>query len=130
MPRASYPSDLSDQEWELIAHCFDRPDPRGNPGKFEKREVVNAILYVLKGGIPWRMMPHDFPPWDTVYDHFRRWNDRGVWALALAYLNKKARQKQGRTQTPSYALIDSQSTKTIYASYERGTDGGKKGQRS
>jgi putative transposase len=130
MPRISYPSDLSDQEWALMAPYFDRPDPRGNPGKFEKREIVNAILYVLKGGITWRMMPHDFPPWDTVYDHFRRWNERGVWEKALADLNKVARSKQKRTPTPSYALVDSQSTKTVYASDERGIDGGKKGQRS
>jgi putative transposase len=130
MPRRKYPSDLSDQQWDLIAHFFDRPDPRGNPGKFEKREIVNAILYVLKGGISWRMMPHDFPPWDTVYDHFRRWNDRGVWEQALADLNKKARRKQGKEQTPSYCLIDSQSVKTVYASDERGIDGGKKGQRA
>ncbi len=56
-----YPSDLTDPEWALIAGFFDRPDPRGNPGKYAKREVVNAILYVVKGGIPWRMLPLDFP---------------------------------------------------------------------
>jgi putative transposase len=67
-----YPSDLTDKEWELLAPFFQRSDPRGNPGKFAKRDIVNAILYVTKGGIQWRMMPKDFPPWDTVYDHFRR----------------------------------------------------------
>ena len=61
-----YPSDLTDPEWALIAGFFDRPDPRGNPGKYAKREVVKAILYVVKGGIPWRMLPLDFPPWDPV----------------------------------------------------------------
>ena len=73
-----YPSDLTDSEWAQIAGFFERPDPRGNRGKYEKRDVVNAILYVVKGGIPWRMLPLDFPPWDTVYDHYRRWNQRGV----------------------------------------------------
>ena len=125
-----YPSDLTDEEWALIAPFFDRPDPRGNPGTYEKRDVVNAILYVLKGGIQWRMMPLDFPPWDTVYDHFRRWNKRGVWEQALDFLNEQARQKQDKTQQPTYALLDSQSVKTQYASEDRGTEGGKKGQRT
>ncbi len=91
--------------------------------------MVNAIFYVLKGGIPWRMMPLDFPPWDTVYDHFRRWNKRGVWEQALDVLHAQARSKQGKKPQPTYALLDSQSVKTQYASQDRGTDGGKKGQR-
>ena len=90
----------------------------------------SGLLYVLKGGIQWRMMPLDFPPWDTVYDHFRRWNKRGVWEQALDFLNEQARQKQDKTQQPTYALLDSQSVKTQYASEDRGTDGGKKGQRT
>lgn len=121
-----YPSDLSDEEWELLAPFFQRPDPRGNPGKYAKRDIVNAILYVTKGGIQWRMLPHDFPPWDTVYDHFRRLNKRGVWEQVLDSLNRLHRQRQGRTPEPSYAIIDSQSIKTQYASEERGIDGGKK----
>ena len=91
-----YPSDVTDAEWALLAEFFDRPDPRGNPGKYEKREVVNAIFYVVKGGIPGRMLPLDFPPWDTVYDHYRRWNQRGVWQQALDTLNERARTKQGK----------------------------------
>ena len=78
-----YPSDLSNEEWELLSPFFQRPDPRGNPGKYAKRDIVNAILYVSKGGIQWRMMPNDFPPWDTVYNHFRRLNKRGVWEQVL-----------------------------------------------
>ena len=123
-----YPSDLTDPEWALIAGFFARPDPRGNPGKYAKRDVVNAILYVVKGGIPWRMLPLDFPPWDTVYDHYRRWNQRGVWEHALDALNEHARHQQGRAKHPTYALIDSQSIKTQYASEDRGFDGGKKDQ--
>ena len=121
-----YPSDLSDEEWALLAPFFQRPDPRGNPGKYANRAIVNAMLYVTKGGIQWRMMPTDFPPWDTVYDHFRRLNKRGVWEQALDALNACHRQGQGRTPEPSYAIIDSQSVKTQYASIERGIDGGKK----
>lgn len=119
---------MTDPEWALIAGFFACPDPRGNPGKYAKRDVVNAILYVVKGGIPWRMLPLDFPPWDTVYDPYRRWNQRGVWEHALDALNEHARHQQGRAKHPTYALIDSQSVKTQYASEDRGFDGGKKDQ--
>ena len=98
----------------------------GQPGKYANRAIVNAMLYVTKGGIQWRMMPTDFPPWDTVYDHFRRLNKRGVWEQALDALNACHRQGQGRTPEPSYAIIDSQSVKTQYARNERGIDGGNK----
>ena len=121
-----YPSDVTDAEWALLAPFFARPDPRGNPGQYAKRDVVNAIFYVVKGGIPWRLLPLDFPPWDTVYDHYRRWNQRGVWEQALDALNEQARQKQGKHKHPTYALVDSQSVKTQYASQDRGIDGGKK----
>ena len=121
-----YPSDVTDAEWVLLAPFFARPDPRGNPGRYAKRDVVHAIFYVVKGGIPWRMLPLDFPPWDTVYDHYRRWNQRGVWEQALDALNAQARQKQGKQEHPTYVLVDSQSVKTQYASQDRGMDGGKK----
>ena len=121
-----YPSDLTDAEWTLIEPFFQRPDPRGNSGKYAKRAIINAILYVVQGGIQWRMLPKDFPPWDTVYDHFRRLNQRGVWQQALDALNQRSRRRQGKINHPSYAIIDSQSVKTQYASDERGYDGGKK----
>lgn len=78
-----YPSDLTDDEWEKTKHFFERPDPRGNKGLHEKRIIVNAIFYVVKGGIQWRMMPNDLPPWETVYDHFRRLCKRGAWEHVL-----------------------------------------------
>jgi putative transposase len=87
---------------------------------------VNAILYVVKGGIQWRLMPNDFPPWQTVYDHFSRWSKRGVWEKCLDKLTVIRRQKTGRCAVPSYGIIDAQSVKTQYASEERGIDGGKK----
>lgn len=125
-----YPSDLTDQEWALIEPFFRRPDPRGNRGKYAKRAIVNAILYVVQGGIQWRMLPKDFPPWDTVYNHFRRLNQRGVWQQALDALTQQSRRRQGKFMHPSYAIIDSQSVKTQYASDARGIDGGKKNQRA
>jgi len=121
-----YPSDLSDQEWELIAHHFEPKDRRGSGHIHSKKRVVDAILYVVKGGISWRMLPHDFPPWKTVYDHFRNWNQRGVWEAALDELNALHRKKKGRKEGPSYGIVDSQSVKTQYASEARGFDGHKK----
>jgi putative transposase len=121
-----YPSDLSDAEWDLIALDFQPKTKRGRPRSHEQKSIVDAILYVLKGGIPWRLMPHDLPPWQTVYDHFSRWNKLGVWETALDRINQLARIKVGRSAKPSYGIIDAQSVKTQYASEERGIDGGKK----
>jgi putative transposase len=121
-----YPSDLTDQEWEGIKHFFERPDPRGNKGYHDKRTIVNAIFYVIKGGIQWRMLPNDFPPWETVYNHFYRLCKRGIWENVLDFLNTKHRKKEKREANPSYAIVDSQSVKTIYDSEEIGFDGGKK----
>ena len=89
-----YPSDLSDEEWELICHHFEPKDRRGSSHKHPRKLIVDAILYVVKGGIPWRLMPKDFPHWKTVYDHFRNWNQRGVWEAALDQLNQIHRKKK------------------------------------
>jgi putative transposase len=121
-----YPSDLTKRQWKAIEHYFERPDPRGARSVHSKYAIMNAILYVLRGGIPWRMMPNDLPPWKTVYDHYRRLCERGLWEQILEDLNKKARISVGKKALPSYALIDSQSTKTQYRGDEKGYDGGKK----
>lgn len=124
-----YPSDVTDQEWRLIEPYFQRPDPRGQRTLHAYRTTVNAILYVIRGGIQWRMLPHDFPPWTAVYAHFRRWSQRGVWEAALQHINRQSRTEQGRDWGPTYGIIDSQSVKTQYAGEARGYDGGKKNQR-
>lgn len=121
-----YDSDLSDEEWAIIEHHFKPKDQRGNAHKHPKKLIVDAILYVVKGGITWRLLPNDFPPWKTVYDRFRRWNKKETWTAALHELTQLHRQKEGRKPTPSYGIIDSQSVKTQYDSEERGIDGHKK----
>ena len=80
----------------------------------------NAILYVLKSGCQWRMLPHDFTPWQTVYDYYRRWNQREFWQAILDSLNTRTRVKQGKKPSPSDTIVDSQSVKTQYDCKELG----------
>ncbi len=87
---------------------------------------MNAIFYLDKAGCHWRLLPKDFPPWQTVYDHWRRWNQRGVWERALDPLNAAHRKKTAGRATPSYGLVDSQGVKVAYASEGRGYDGNQK----
>ncbi len=95
--------------------------------KYTRREIVNGILYVLRSGCPWRLLPHDLPAWGTVYDYFRVWQKQGIWEQVLVALRKRMRQKQGRDEEPSAAVIDSQSIKTsAVRGSEKGIDMGKK----
>lgn len=121
-----YPSDLTDEQWNLIEHYFERPDPRGAESKHSKRTIVNAIIYVIRTGMQWRMLPNDLPPWQTVYDHFNRLRARGIWDQVLIDLTKHFRLEMSRNPNPSYGIIDSQSVKSQYRGNKRGFDGGKK----
>lgn len=121
-----YPSDLTDKEWLLLNKYFDQKRVFGRPLKHSRRRIVNAVFYVTKSGCQWRMLPKDFPPWQTVYDYFKQWCVAGIWEEVLDVLNQQHRLKRGRQALPSYGIIDSQSTKTQYNSDERGIDGGKK----
>jgi len=118
----NYPSDLTDKEWAIIEPYF----PVGNKSEHHKRSLVEAVLYIKDNGCKWRALPHDYPPHDTVWSFFRRARDNGVWERVMDALVSKTRVKAGRHANPSYGIIDSQSAKTIYASDERGIDGGKK----
>ena len=122
-----YPSDLKEKEWLLIKQYFEQKNIIGRPLKHNRCDIINAIFYITKSGCQWRMLPQDYPPWQTVYDYFKKWCVSGTWEAVLDILNKKDRRKQGRQATPSYGIIDSQSTKTQYNSDEKGIDGGKKG---
>jgi transposase len=118
----NYPSDLSDAQWALIEPLI----PVGNKSEWHKRSLVNAALYIAKTGCPWEYLPHDYPPHDTVWTFFRRARDSGLWERLMDAMVKKARISAGRKESPTYGIIDSQSTKTVSASQERGIDGGKK----
>lgn len=121
-----YPSNLRDLEWQKVERFFTRKSEFGRPITYSRRSIVNAIFYVTKSGCQWRMLPKDFPNWTTVYYYFQKWCREGVWEKVLDCLNKQDRLRKGRKAWPSYAILDSQSSKTQYNSDERGIDGGKK----
>ena len=112
MDRKPYPSDLTDEEWALLEPLIPPAKPGGRPRRWEMREILNAIFYVLRSGCAWRMLPHDFPPWQTVYDYFWKWRKRGIWEGLNHVLRERVRSAAGREVTPSAAIIDSQSIKT------------------
>jgi putative transposase len=112
MKRKRYPTDLTDAQWEKLRPLLEKArDPRGRPRKYALREIVNALLYVLRGGISWRAMPHDFPPWESVYDHFRRWRKSSTLEQIHEVLREETRVKQGRKKSPTAAVLDTQSVK-------------------
>ena len=112
MERKPYPSDLTDAQWAMLAPYIPTPLSGGRPPEHARREIVNAILYVLRTGCGWAYLPHDFPNWKTVYDYFRQWRDSGVWEQANALLTQRSRGAQGREATPSLGIIDTQSAQT------------------
>ena len=112
MTRKPYPSDLSDREWQLLEPLLPPPKPGGRPIKYSRREVFNAIRYVLRTGCAWRMLPNDLPPWRTVFHYFRTWRRDGTWERVHSALRDRVRVAEGRDVSPSAAIIDSQSVKT------------------
>src|SRR3954453_2723202 len=110
--RHPYRSDLSDREWAQVERFVPAPKPGGRPAKYERREVVNALLYVDRTGCQWRALPHDFPPWDSVYWYFRNWKRDGTIDRLHDGLRGDLRRAEGRERQPSAAVLDSQSVKT------------------
>ena len=125
--RRVYPSDVTDKEWAMLEPLIPAAKPGGRPQEIARREIVNGILYVLRSGCPWRLLPHDLPNWSTVYLYFRQWKLAGIWEQVNAALRREVRVCLGRDPEPSAAILDSQSIKTSSVrGDERGYDGGKK----
>jgi transposase len=112
MTRRRYPSDLTDEQWAAIEPLVPDAKPGGRERKAAKRELVEAILYVVRAGCSWRMLPHDFPPWQTVYYYLRRWQSEGVWDRVQHHLVVRDRERAGREASPTAAVLDSQSVRT------------------
>lgn len=113
LPRQPYPNDLFDQEWNLIAPLVTfKHTARGRKGIHSKREMLNAIFYLLRTGCQWRQLPHDLPPWKSVYTQFRRWKLAGLFEIIHDHVRKELRILLKRASDPSAGIIDSQSVKT------------------
>ncbi len=110
--RRAYPSDLSDSQWERIQPLIPPPKPGGRPATISRRELVNAILYLVRNGCTWRALPHDFPCHQTVYSYFRRWQADATWQRIHGALVVQVREAAGRDPDPSLLIVDSQSVKT------------------
>ena len=124
--RKPYPSDMTDAQWEILKPLLPPASNLGRPRKTDLRDILDAILYRNRNGCTWRALPHDFPPWRTVYNYFDAWKRDGTWDRILDILRPRLRKAAGRPTSPRVACIDSQSVKTAYGGQEVGTDGGKK----
>ena len=125
----SYPTDLTEEQWNAIRSLVPQPKPGGRPAKYARREIVNAILYQARNGGVWRGLPHDLPPYRIVFHYFRAWQQDGTWDRLHDRLRTRVRQSVGKTAKPTAAILDSQSVKTTEQGGPKGYDAGKKNRR-
>jgi putative transposase len=121
----AYSTDLTDKQWRRLRHFFPVSKGPGRPPKHDRRHLLNAILYLTKAGCPWRLLPHDFAPWKTVYHYYRLWSGSGLWEVILRRLRAAVRQAAGKRPAPTVGILDSQTLKHESAREDIGYDGAK-----
>jgi putative transposase len=124
--RRSYPSDLTDAEWSQIEPHIPKNKTLPKNVQHSKREILDAILYVDRTGLQWEFLPHDFPPWKTVYGYFIQWRDDGTFERVADTLRRKLRALEGREEEPTLGILDSQSRQSTEVGGPKGFDAGKK----